>query len=60
MLRVLQEEDAAPTTQVVAAVEDRRHAVAEILGRSQAFETAVKAAKVPEAPKGSSAIKPQP
>jgi photosystem II stability/assembly factor-like uncharacterized protein len=60
MLRVLQEDDAAPTTQVIAAVEDRRHAVAEILTRSQAFETAVKAAKVPDAPKGSSAIKPQP
>jgi photosystem II stability/assembly factor-like uncharacterized protein len=60
MLRVLQEDDAAPTTQVIAAVEDRRHAVAEILGRSQAFESAVKAANVPEAPKGSTAIKPQP
>jgi hypothetical protein len=60
MLRLLQEDDAAPTTQVLAAVEDRRRAVAEILGRAQTFETAVKAAKVPEAPKGSSAIKPQP
>ena len=60
LLRVLQQDDAAPTTQLAAAVEDRRHAVAEILGRSQAFESAVKAANVPEAPKGSSAIKPQP
>jgi photosystem II stability/assembly factor-like uncharacterized protein len=60
MLRLLQEDDAAPTTQVAAAVEDRRHAVAEILSRAQTFENAVKAAKVPEAPKGSSAIKPQP
>ncbi len=42
LLRVLQEDDAAPTTQLAAAVEDRRHAVAEILGRVQAFETAVK------------------
>jgi len=42
LLRVLQQDDAAPTTQLAAAVEDRRHAVAEILGRVQAFETAVK------------------
>jgi len=51
LLRVLQADDSAPTTQLAAAVEDRRHAVAEILGRVQAFETAVKAGKVPEAPK---------
>jgi photosystem II stability/assembly factor-like uncharacterized protein len=60
MLRLLQESDAAPTAQAAAAVDDRHHAVAEILGRTETFETAVKAAKLPEAPKGSSAIKPQP
>jgi photosystem II stability/assembly factor-like uncharacterized protein len=59
-LRLLQEADAAPTTQLAAAVEDRRQAVAEILGRAQTFETAATAAKLPEAAKGSSAIKPQP
>ena len=42
LLRVLQQDDSAPTTQLAAAVEDRRHAVAEILGRVQAFESAVK------------------
>ncbi len=41
----------APTTQLSAAVDDRRHAVAEILGRVQSFESAVKDAKVPEASK---------
>jgi hypothetical protein len=59
VLRLLQESDAAPTTQLAAAVEDRRRAVAEILGRSQSFETAARAAKLPPAAKGSSAIKPQ-
>ena len=59
-LRLLQEADAAPTTQLAAAVEDRRHAVAEILGRAQTFETSIKATKLPEPAKGSSAIKPQP
>ncbi|HSY49367.1 MAG TPA: glycoside hydrolase [Thermoanaerobaculia bacterium] len=59
VLRILQQADAAPTTQLAAAVEDRRHAVAEILGRSQAFETAAKAAKLPEAAKDSSAVKPK-
>ncbi len=42
LLRVLQADDSAPTTQLAAAVEDRRHAVAELLGRVQAFETEVK------------------
>src|SRR5204862_225895 len=60
MLRVLQESDEAPTTQVVAAVEDRRAAVAEIMGRTKTFETAIQAAKLPPPAKGSSAIKPQP
>jgi hypothetical protein len=59
VLRLLQESDAAPTTQLAAAVDDRRHAVAEILGRAQTFETAARAAKLPPAAKGSSAIKPQ-
>ncbi|MBV8543493.1 MAG: glycoside hydrolase, partial [Acidobacteria bacterium] len=59
VLRLLQESDAAPTTQLAAAVEDRRHAVGEILGRAQTFETAARAAKLPPAAKGSSAIKPQ-
>ena len=59
VLRLLQESDAAPTTQLAAAVEDRRRAVAEILGRAQSFETAARAAKLPPAAKGSSAIKPQ-
>ena len=59
MQRLLQESDDAPTTQVVAAVEDRRRAVAGILGRIQTFETAAQAAKLPP-PKGSTAIKPQP
>jgi hypothetical protein len=51
VLRLLQQSDAAPTTQLAAAVEDRRHAVAEILERSQAFESAVKEGKIAEAPK---------
>ena len=59
-LRLLQESDDAPTTQVVAAIEDHRHAVAEILGRTKTFETAVRAAKLPHSSKGSTAIKPQP
>jgi glutamyl-tRNA reductase len=60
VLRLLQESDDAPTTQLAAAVEDRRHAVAELLNRAATFETAVKAAKLPPPAKGSSAIKPQP
>jgi hypothetical protein len=60
MERLLQESDEAPTTQVVAAVEDRRRAFAEIMGRTKTFETAVEAAKLPPPAKGSSAIKPQP
>jgi hypothetical protein len=59
LLRLLQEADAAPTTQLSAAVEDRRHALAEILGRAQTFETAAKAANLPEAAKGPSTVKPQ-
>jgi len=59
VLRLLQESDDAPTTQLAAAVEDRRRAVAEIVGRAQTFETAARAAKLPPAAKGSSAIKPQ-
>jgi len=59
VLRLLQESDDAPTTQVLAAVEDRRHALAELLGRTGTFETNVKAMKLPEAGKGSSAIKPE-
>jgi photosystem II stability/assembly factor-like uncharacterized protein len=60
MERLLQQSDEAPTTQALAAVEDRRAAVAEVLGRTKAFETAVQAAKLPPPAKGSSAIKPQP
>jgi hypothetical protein len=59
MERLLQQSDEAPTTQALAAVEDRRAAVAEVLGRTKAFETAVQAAKLPPPAKGSSAIKPQ-
>ncbi|MGH9419141.1 MAG: hypothetical protein ACRD3J_04145, partial [Thermoanaerobaculia bacterium] len=58
LLRLLQQSDAAPTTQVAAAVEDRRSAVTEILGRVQSFEAAVKAANLSEPTKGSSAAKP--
>ena len=47
LLRLLQQSDAAPTMQASAAVEDRRHAFIEVLGRTQTFETAVKGAKVP-------------
>jgi hypothetical protein len=60
MERLLQQSDDAPTTQALAAVEDRRAAVAEVLGRTKTFETAAQAAKLPPPAKGSSAIKPQP
>jgi photosystem II stability/assembly factor-like uncharacterized protein len=60
MERLLQQSDEAPTTQALAAVEDRRAAVADVMGRTKAFETAVQAAKLPPPAKGSSAIKPQP
>jgi photosystem II stability/assembly factor-like uncharacterized protein len=59
MLRLLQQSDAAPTTQAIAAVEDRRRAVAEVLSRAQTFEAKANAAKLPEEPKGAGASKPK-
>ena len=38
LLRLLQEADAAPTSQALSAVNDRRQALAELLVRDQALE----------------------
>jgi hypothetical protein len=59
-MRLLQQSDDAPTTQALAAVDDRRHATVDILSRIAAFESSVKEAKLPPAGKGSDATKPQP
>jgi len=55
ILRLLQESDAAPTTQLLAAVEDRRHAIAEIVAQSQTFESSAGALNVHVPPRESSA-----